>query len=81
MRFSCQRQISGSGAKFEQFITRGCPYENPESHVREAAGGLRLSPLGQIAYDDLASIPSHYQQIDLPIYIVMPNHVHTIIVI
>lgn len=42
---------------------------------------MRLSPLGQIANDDLATIPSHYQPIDVPVYIVMPNHVHAIITI
>ena len=40
-----------------------------------------LSKLGQIAHDDLASIPFHYQQIDVPIWIVMPNHIHAIIAI
>lgn len=57
------------------------------THQRQSIFGTiideqsHLSPLGQIAHDDLASIPSHYEQVDVPVYIVMPNHVHAIITI
>lgn len=42
---------------------------------------LKLSPLGKVANECWAEMPSHFPNIELPRHIVMPNHVHGIIVI
>ncbi len=45
-------------------------------------GEMHLSPLGEIACDDWAQIPQHTAcNVDLDAFVVMPNHVHGIIVI
>ena len=43
--------------------------------------GLVLSPLGQCALKHLEAIPSHFPDIRLDQYIVMPNHVHMLLVV
>jgi REP element-mobilizing transposase RayT len=42
---------------------------------------MNLSPLGQIAAEELASIPACWQSVYLDAFVVMPNHVHAIIVL
>jgi REP element-mobilizing transposase RayT len=42
---------------------------------------MRLSPRGQIADEHWRAIPEHFSHGELGAYIVMPNHVHGIIVI
>jgi len=46
-----------------------------------ADGQVRLSPLGQIAAGCLADLPSHFQDVELDEWVVMPNHIHAILVI
>lgn len=40
---------------------------------------MHLSPLGQYANDALKTLSTHYSYVEVPIFIVMPNHVHAII--
>ena len=42
---------------------------------------IKLSPQGQIAYDRWLHIPHHHPHVDLDMFVVMPNHIHGIIVI
>jgi len=42
---------------------------------------ITLSEIGQIAYRQLDTLHTHYQYIEVPLFVVMPNHVHAIIVI
>ncbi len=44
-------------------------------------GAMNLSPLGQIAVEELLSIPTHWQSVHLDACVVMPNHVHAILVL
>ena len=46
-----------------------------------ADGEMRLSPLGQIATQFLDEIPFHTTGVEMDEFIVMPNHIHAIIVI
>ena len=46
-----------------------------------AEGDMRLSPVGEIAVQFWAEIPSHHMGVELDGFVVMPNHVHGIIVI
>ncbi|GAX40474.1 hypothetical protein NIES4075_14400 [Tolypothrix sp. NIES-4075] len=45
------------------------------------AGKIHLSNIGQIAQQYWAEIPSHFEHTYIDTYIIMPNHVHGIIVI
>ncbi|RUR86034.1 transposase [Chlorogloeopsis fritschii PCC 9212] len=42
---------------------------------------IQLSDIGQIAQQYWAEIPSHFEHTDIDTYIIMPNHVHGIVVI
>jgi len=44
-------------------------------------GAVCLSALGQIVAGCLADLPSHFQDVELDEWVVMPNHVHAILVI
>jgi putative transposase len=44
-------------------------------------GQVRLSPSGEIADSELRNLSSHYLNISLDTFVVMPNHIHAIIVI
>ncbi|MCX6122637.1 MAG: hypothetical protein NTX44_13590 [Ignavibacteriales bacterium] len=42
---------------------------------------MRLSPVGKIAKNCWEEIPKHFHNIDLDEFVIMPNHVHGIIII
>jgi putative transposase len=42
---------------------------------------MRLSPIGQIADGHWRDIPHHFPQAELGAYVIMPNHVHGIIIL
>ena len=44
-------------------------------------GEMQLSPMGQIAEEHWRLIPEHFLHVTLGAYVVMPNHVHGIIII
>jgi putative transposase len=44
-------------------------------------GQVRLSPSGQVADSELRNLPGHYLNIAADRFIVMPNHIHAIVVI
>ncbi len=44
-------------------------------------GKVRLNEMGSISYECWESIPSHFPFVELDEFIVMPNHVHGIIII
>ena len=46
-----------------------------------ANGIMIFSPLGAIAHRELMRIPERWSNIDLDLFVVMPNHIHAIIVI
>ncbi len=39
------------------------------------------SDLGRSAIDCLEQIPSHFPHVEIPVFVVMPNHIHAIIII
>ena len=45
------------------------------------SGNIQFSAIGEIATKFWSDIPNHFQDVDLDAYIIMPNHVHGIIVI
>ena len=44
-------------------------------------GEMQLSPMGKIADEHWRAIPEHFPHVELGAYVVMPNHVHGIIII
>lgn len=45
------------------------------------AGEMRLNAAGHIAHQCWSDIPNHFPHVQLDAFIVMPNHVHGILVI
>jgi putative transposase len=43
--------------------------------------GMRLSPVGKIAKNCWEEIPKHFHNVELDEFVIMPNHVHGIIII
>jgi REP element-mobilizing transposase RayT len=62
------------------FITI-CTHQREHYFGRVVAHEMGLSPLGEIAAQFWCEIPSHHAGIDLDEWIIMPNHVHGIVVI
>ncbi|HLO84847.1 MAG TPA: hypothetical protein VK203_07520 [Nostocaceae cyanobacterium] len=44
-------------------------------------GEIKLNYLGQIAFNCWQEIPEHFPHIELDVFIVMPNHLHGILLI
>ena len=44
-------------------------------------GTMRLSKVGNIAKDCFAQIPVYYLYAEIPLYVIMPNHIHAIVII
>ena len=42
---------------------------------------MYLSDVGRIAHDNFANVTAHYPYAEIPLFTVMPNHIHAIIVI
>lgn len=56
-------------------------YDDKESFGEVKAGKVILSAYGKIAEKIWKKIPEHFEIVDLDEYIIMPNHVHGIVVI
>lgn len=46
-----------------------------------ADGAVRLNPIGQITQEVWEGLPNHYEYVQVDAFVVMPNHVHGIIVL
>jgi len=44
-------------------------------------GEMLLSDIGKIVDQELNKIPNFHKDIELPVYVIMPNHIHMIIVL
>ena len=59
-----------------------CCTWNREHYFGEITGGkMHLSETGMVADKCMRDIPNHFPHVDVPSYVIMPNHVHAIIVI
>ncbi len=47
----------------------------------QSSGIIKLNQLGSFAYDNWKEIPKHYHHISIDEFIIMPNHIHGIIII
>lgn len=64
----------------EYFITI-CTKEKKHYFGHIANRQMIFTPIGEFAHKVLAEIKSHYIYADIPLYVVMPNHIHAIICI
>lgn len=42
---------------------------------------MRFTPVGQFLYDNLDNVSTHYPYVEIPLFVVMPNHWHAIVFI
>jgi REP element-mobilizing transposase RayT len=56
-----------------------CTHERRIAFGRIDNGLVRLHPFGHVAQEDWLAIPSHYPNVSLDEFIVMPNHLHGIL--
>ena len=68
---------SSEGGYFVTIVARG----RANLFGEIVSGELRLSPLGEIVNDCWYAIPRHFPEVELGAFVVMPNHVHGIIMI
>lgn len=55
---------------------------NREHYFGEVADGeMRLSEIGKYVDSQFQNIHCHYSHVQIPLWVVMPNHVHCIVVI
>ena len=64
----------------EYFITI-CTYEKEDTFGEIVADEMRLSQEGRIAQQCWRQIPSHFEDVELDEFVVMPNHIHGIIIL
>jgi putative transposase len=68
---------SQPGAYFVTLVT----YQREPLFGEITTGEMRLSPLGRLADENWRAIPVHFPQVELGAYVVMPNHLHGIIIL
>ena len=42
---------------------------------------MQLSPIGQYAYEQFMNVKSHYPYAEIPLFVIMPDHIHAIVTI
>ena len=62
------------------FITI-CAYEHACVFGDIADGEMRMNDYGRLVAECWADVPNHYPRVELDAFVVMPNHLHGIIVI
>ena len=62
----------------DYFVTI-CTFGREQSFGTISEGRMHFTALGQFADESLKGLPTHYSYVAIPLYIVMPNHVHAII--
>jgi len=68
------------GANGYYFITI-CTKDKKKLFSKRVGNGLDRSGAGMIAEEHLLAIPTHFPQVRIDHYVIMPNHIHAIIVI
>lgn len=65
------------GMYFVTFNTK-----DKEHYLGEIADNkMKLSEIGQYANNQLENVSAHYQYAEIPLWVVMPNHIHAIVII
>ncbi|MGB3617092.1 MAG: hypothetical protein WBA12_03165, partial [Catalinimonas sp.] len=77
---SARRRNWDYGAEAAYFITICC-HGRRHFFGRIDGGVMHLNEVGQIAHDCWAALPDHFAHLTLDAFVVMPNHVHGILII
>lgn len=64
----------------EYFITI-CTKEKHHYFGKITNGKMFFSKLGQYAHSAMETLATHYSYVEVPLFVIMPNHVHAIIMI
>ncbi|MDF1514734.1 MAG: hypothetical protein P1S60_13075 [Anaerolineae bacterium] len=79
-----RRSVRYPGYDYRQsgayFVTL-CAYQKAAIFGRIVDDAVELSPLGEIADQVWRDIPAHKPMVQCPVWVVMPNHMHGIILI
>lgn len=79
-----RRSIRLKGYDYTQaggyFVTI-CTHRHESILGKVVDGKMQLSPYGQIAFDFWPEIPAHFPNVEVAPFVIMPNHVHVIIMI
>ncbi len=56
---------------------------NREHYFGEICPGpqMQLSPIGQYAYNQFINVKTHYPYAKIPLFVIMPDHIHAIVTI
>ena len=57
--------------------------KNREHYFGEICPGpqMHLSPIGQYAYNQIINVKTHYPYAKIPLFVIMPDHIHAIVTI
>ena len=72
------RDYAANGWYFVTICTKDCIYNVGNGVV---SAQVQLTPIGEIAEQYFIDIPNHFKHTYVDAYVVMPNHVHGIVVI
>lgn len=50
-------------------------------HTVSTEPQMQLSPIGQYAYEQFVNVKTHYSYAEIPLFVVMPDHIHAIVMI
>ena len=42
---------------------------------------MQLSPIGKYAHDQVTNVSEHYPYAEIPLFVIMPNHIHAIVMV
>ena len=57
--------------------------KNREHYFGEICPGpqMHLSPIGQYVYEQFINVKTHYPYAEIPLFVIMPDHIHAIVII
>ena len=57
--------------------------KNREHYFGEICTGpqMHLSPIGQYVYEQFINVKTHYPYAEIPLFVIMPDHIHAIVTI
>lgn len=64
----------------EYFVTI-CTKDRVHYFGEIANGEMQLSAIGQYTHEQFMNVPTHYPYAQIPLWIVMPDHIHAIVII
>ena len=85
--FKNKYRVESTRLKNWDYTQTGCYFvtictKNRKCYFGEIVDGkMKLSEIGKIAYENWIGIPDHFKNVELDEFVIMPNHLHAIIII